>query len=281
MARKKKEETPAPGSPAWMATFSDLMNLLLTFFILLFSMSSVDAAKFEEIAASLNASFSIFDSGAPSITEGGLVSSGISQLDQIDNYQQNMNENQDESDTNNEITEEELQGKYDEMQSEATENLGEEIEEELKNEGLLSGDYEGFIDMEITSQYVALTLNGSILYDSGRAEIKNEALTFLDKLGNVIARYGENIVEIRGYTDTVPVSAGNKYADNMELSQARAYSVYRYLVNQKNMSEDMMECSGRGEHDPIATNETAEGRALNRRVEIRIYNEIYSQASSQ
>ena len=271
MAKKKKEAPPAPGAPAWMATFSDLMNLLLTFFILLFSMSSVDVAKFEEIAASLNASFSIFDSGAPAITEGGLISSGVSQLNQLDNYQSSMGSNQDESDTNEEISDEELKDKYDEMQSEQTEELGGKIEEDLDAEGLLSGEYEGFIDMEITSQYVTLTLNGSVLFESGKAYIKSDASVFVNKLGDVLKGYDSNLIEIKGFTDSIPVSANNKYADNMELSQARAYSVYKFLVDSKHMSEDSMECAGRGEQEPIASNDTPEGRALNRRVEIRIY----------
>ena len=271
MAKKKKEAPPAPGAPAWMATFSDLMNLLLTFFILLFSMSSVDVAKFEEIAASLNASFSIFDSGAPAITEGGLISSGISQLTQLDNYQTSMGSNQDEGDSDEEISDEELKDKYDEMQSEQTEQLGGKLEEDLEGEGLLAGEYEGFIDMEITSQYVTLTLNGSVLFDSGKAYIKSDASVFISKLGDVLKRYDGNLIEIKGFTDSVPVSANNKYADNMELSQARAYSVYKFLVDSKHMSEESMECSGRGEQEPIASNDTKEGRALNRRVEIRIY----------
>ena len=271
MAKKKKEAAPAPGAPAWMATFSDLMNLLLTFFILLFSMSSVDVSKFEEIAASLNASFSIFDSGAPAITEGGLISSGVSQLSQLDNYYTSMGQNQNEDDTKDEMTEEEVKDKYEEMQSDATEELGGKVEEDLEAEGLLDGDYEGFIDMEITSQYVTLTLNGSVLFDSGKAEIKSDASVFIGKLGDVLKGYDENLIEIRGYTDSVPVSAANKYADNMELSQARAYSVYKFLVKNKHMSEESLECSGRGEQEPIATNDTKEGRALNRRVEIRIY----------
>ena len=67
---KKKQDTPPAGSPAWMATFSDLMNLLLCFFVLLFSMSSVDQEKFTKIVASLQSSFSILPQGGASIEIG-------------------------------------------------------------------------------------------------------------------------------------------------------------------------------------------------------------------
>ncbi len=267
---KKKQDEPKKGAPEWQTTFSDLMNLLLCFFILLFSMSSVDASKFEQIAQSLSASFSIFDNGAPAITEGSLVSSGVSQLNQLNKYHESMGTNKDEHESDT-ITDNELIGKYDEMQSEATEELGEEVEGDLKNEGLLSGDYDGYIDMETTSQYVTLNLNGSILFDSGYATIKKDARTFLDKLGEVLKRYGKHHIEVIGFTDSVPVRGGSKYADNMELSQARAYSVYKFLVKEKGMSEEKLECAGRGEQEPIASNDTEEGRAMNRRVEIRIY----------
>ena len=272
MARKKGGDIIVTGSPAWMATFSDLMNLLLCFFILLFSMSSVDAAKFEEIAASLSSSFSIFDSGSPSIIEGSLVSSGVSQLTQLDSYQESMGKNEDEDDST--LDSGEIKDKYDEMQSEATGDLKDKLEDELGKEGLLTGDYDGFIDIDFTSQYVTLTLNGAILFDSGNASIKNSAMGFVDKLGDVLTSYKENQIEIKGFTDTVPVGSGSKYKDNMELSQARAYSVYKFLVVTKNMSEDKLECAGRGEQEPIASNDTEEGRALNRRVEIRIYSII-------
>ena len=69
MARKQKAPEAGGGSPAWMATFSDLMNLLLCFFVLLFSMSTIDAEKFAEVVASLQSSFSIFDGGSSSITD--------------------------------------------------------------------------------------------------------------------------------------------------------------------------------------------------------------------
>ena len=86
MARKKKEDTPAPGSPAWMATFSDLMNLLLCFFVLLFSMSSVDAGKAEALIQSLAQTFSIFDGGGSSFGEGNMISNGADQLTNLDEY---------------------------------------------------------------------------------------------------------------------------------------------------------------------------------------------------
>ena len=76
MAKKRQEDPPA-GSPAWMATFSDLMNLLLCFFVLLFSMSTVDAAKFEAVAKSFQQTISILPGGAQAIGDGILVSGSI------------------------------------------------------------------------------------------------------------------------------------------------------------------------------------------------------------
>ena len=85
MAKKKQEEAPK-GTPAWMATFSDLMNLLLCFFVLLFSMSTVEEEKFQEVIASMQSSFSILPSGGSSIGEGQMISSGVSQLEMFDTY---------------------------------------------------------------------------------------------------------------------------------------------------------------------------------------------------
>ena len=82
---KRKEDPPKPAA-AWMATFSDLMNLLLCFFVLLFSMSTLDAAKFEQLAASFSDSFSIFSAGSTSIGEGLFVCNGLIQLNELDVY---------------------------------------------------------------------------------------------------------------------------------------------------------------------------------------------------
>ena len=84
---KRKEKPPEEGSPAWMATFSDLMNLLLCFFVLLFASSSVDEGKIQRIAASFNdISFSILESGSISLEEGPVVSGGVTQLPGIESF---------------------------------------------------------------------------------------------------------------------------------------------------------------------------------------------------
>ena len=101
MARKKQEEA-AKGSPAWMATFSDLMNLLLCFFVLLFSMSTVDAEKFEAVVASLQSSFSVLPAGGSSVGEGELISSGVSQLKDFSMFFEQFNSEGEENDSETE-----------------------------------------------------------------------------------------------------------------------------------------------------------------------------------
>lgn len=267
MAKRKPEEPPK-GAPAWQSTFADLMNLLLCFFVMLFSMSSIDAQKFELMAASFNQTFSIFSAGATAIGDGVLVSMGVSQLNELDNYINSTGR-----DAEGEIIPEDLQSASEMMEQaklEASEELAEKVEEALKEKNL---DKE--IDIEFTAQYVQLTLNGALLFDSGSVELKGEALPILDQVGIILQRYSTGTIEIEGHTDNVPMS-GAKYSNNDELSNGRALSVFYYLKENTTLDPANMKHSGMGEYVPIADNSTAEGRAMNRRVEIRIYNSLSS-----
>ena len=105
MARKKKQEAPAPGSPAWMATFSDLMNLLLCFFVLLFAMSSVDTAKFNELAQSFANTFNVFKAGGAFFGDGNLVANGATQLNNLDEFKATMGEESDSDEEKDKIYE--------------------------------------------------------------------------------------------------------------------------------------------------------------------------------
>lgn len=270
---KRKEETPSPGSPAWMSTFSDLMNLLLCFFVLLFSMSTVDEAKYNALVAALNNTFSIFDSGATAIGEGILISNGVSQLNELDKYI-NSTGKLDDGEVDEDRTEQ-FQGTMQE-QLEQYEELMEEVKlqenenlAELIEEAVAESNMSDQIEVGFTAQYVQLTMKGALLFDSGSAQLKDQSLQVLGKVAVILDRYAQGEIEIAGHTDNVPISSSN-YANNEELSSARALSVFYYLMENCNIDPVRFKHSGMGERLPIADNSTEEGRSRNRRVEIRI-----------
>lgn len=265
MAKRKPEEPPK-GAPAWQATFADLMNLLLCFFVMLFSMSSVDAHKFELLAASFNQTFSIFSAGATAIGDGILISNGVSQLNELDEYINSTGKDSEGETVPKDI--EEVIETIEKAKLEESEKLAEKVEEALEEKNL-----EEEIDIEFTSQYVQLTLNGALLFDSGSVELKEESLPLLNQVGIILQKYSEGIIEIEGHTDNVPMS-GAKYSNNDELSNGRALSVFYYLKENTMLDPSAIKHSGMGEYVPIADNSTAEGRAKNRRVEIKIYNSL-------
>lgn len=265
MAKRKPEEPPK-GAPAWQATFADLMNLLLCFFVMLFSMSTMDAQKFELLAASFNQTFSIFSAGATAIGDGFLISNGVSQLNELDDYINSTGKSA-EGDTIPEDLKEAAE-MMEQAKLEASEELAENIEEALEEKKL-----ENEIDIEFTSQFVQLTLNGALLFDSGSTQLKEEALPILNQVGIILQQYSTGTIEIEGHTDNVPMS-GSKYSNNDELSNGRALSVFYYLEENTTLNPANIKHSGMGEYVPVADNSTPEGRAQNRRVEIRIYNSL-------
>lgn len=264
----KKAEEPPKGAPAWQSTFADLMNLLLCFFVLLFSMSTIEQEKFEAIAASFSQAFNIFDGGEMSLGEGALIGDGISQLNELNIFIDSMGVSDDKDKDKEHDKEEDFQEEALKEQMKASEKLAEQIAEALEATGITDQ-----VELNFTSQYVQLTLQGSILFDSGEVVIKEEAIPILDKLGAILERYAGGTIEIEGHTDNVPMH-GAKYSNNDELSDGRALSVFNYLIEHTTLEPARIMHTGRGEYVPVATNETPEGRAKNRRVEIRIYNPL-------
>lgn len=300
MAKKKQEEIKQ-GLPEWQATFSDMMTLLMCFFVMLFSMSSIDAAKFEEVAQSFQQTISIFKGGAKAIGDGILVSNGVSQLNQLDEFfnttgktavsdtdelefkenAQGMQEIAERLGLTEEelkalleelgMTKEELQKLLSNMEEEKmkqSEELAEKIEESLA-ESMMQDK----IDVEFNSNCVILSLSGAFLFDSGQATLKKEAIPVLDKVGVLLAKYADNTIEIEGHTDSVPLNGG-RYENNDVLSSYRALAVFDYLKENAAIDPGVMKHAGRGEYLPVADNSTPEGRAKNRRVEIKIYNSL-------
>ncbi len=271
----KKPEEIKPGLPAWQGTFGDLMNLLLCFFVLLFSMATMDAAKFEEVAASFSSAFGIFSGGEMAIGKGALIGDGVSQLTELSSYVTSMGLAQSGEDSDSEeanvgdMDQEELMEAAEKEQLEASEELAEKIEKALDQ-----GEIDNLVSLNYTSQFVQLTIQGSILFDSGKTDIKEDALPVIDKVGQILESYAGGTIEIEGHTDNIPMSGGGKYANNDELSAGRALSIFYYLCENTNLDPANLVHTGRGQYDPIADNSTDEGRARNRRVEIKIYNPL-------
>lgn len=272
---KRKEDAPPPGCPAWQGTFADLMNLLLCFFVLLFSMSTLDAQKFELIAASFSQSFSVLSGGASAIGDGMMLSNGVSQLNELSEYINSMGAMADstglaslgvsegEEDEENKAKEE-----FEQEQLKEAEQLAERIQEAVDEQKL---DKE--IDINFTSQYVLLTMNGALLFDSGKASIREDAMPVLEKVGKILDRYAKHTIEVEGHTDNIPIS-NSVFKSNNELSSFRALAVFDYLIANTKLDPANIKHSGRGEYIPIADNSTPEGRAKNRRVEIKIYHSL-------
>ncbi len=276
MARKKKAPDGGPGQP-WLNTFADLMNLLLCFFVLLFASSSVDENKFDEIAASFTSTFSIFSAGSTAIGDGVLISNGVSQLNELDKYINStgkMAENDQDAD------------KFDEKQNEAEKSLADSLEDVEKaklerseqlaeqiEEALNENNIADRVEIDFNSQYVQLSLKGAILFNPGSADIADSIVPTLNKVGMILEKYARYEIEIEGHTDNVPEKS-KRFANNDELSSARALSVFYFFTENTSLNPAMMKHTGRGEYLPIADNSTSEGRDRNRRVEIKIYHEL-------
>ena len=126
------------------------------------------------------------------------------------------------------------------------------------------------IGLDVAERGLVITLADNILFDSGKAEIKEDAHSVLDKIVAVIkAKAPDKNIGIEGHTDNVPITHSS-WKSNRELSTARANNVYHYLVDKGGISASRLTTIGYGEFRPIASNDTAAGRAKNRRVEIVI-----------
>ncbi|MFH1128917.1 MAG: OmpA family protein [Candidatus Omnitrophota bacterium] len=126
------------------------------------------------------------------------------------------------------------------------------------------------ISLKMNEKGLVITFVADVLFDSGKAKLKSGAVNGLGKVAKILQ---ENVpqlnIGIEGHTDNVPIKSSG-WKSNWELSTARALSVLHYLVDEKDISPDRVSAIGYGEYKPVASNDSKEGRQLNRRVEIVI-----------
>lgn len=237
--RRRKRDEGKKGSPEWMTIYSDMVTLLLCFFVLLFAFSEIDAQKFQAIMKSFEGSLGVFN-GGKTIEEAPLINA--------DNLPENM--------TTNELKE-----------HEDFIRLKKQIDEYAKEMGL-----ESEIKASIDERGLVIRLLDNVFFDPGKADIKPKAKEVLLYIGDILKMddlVGKN-VKVEGHTDSDPVRDTHKYATNWELSGARASSVARFLIDNKGIDGKKISVAGYSFHRPVAPNDTPENKAKNRRVDIVI-----------
>lgn len=155
---------------------------------------------------------------------------------------------------------EQLSQRLDEL-SKTRKLLEERLSQEIKDKQ---------VRLAMMEKGLVVTFVADVLFDSGKARIRHEAYPILDKVATVLK---ENVPElsigVEGHTDNLPIKHSG-WKSNWELSTARALSVLHYLVEQKGISPERVSAIGYGEYRPVASNDTAAGRQMNRRVEVVI-----------
>lgn len=224
----------------WMTTFSDLVTLLLTFFVLLFSMSSMDDQKLKIAFQNFGGS-----SGLLSFRDYREISRPMDVM--IEGLHKSLGEKV--------------------VLSDDIHSDPEDIDtRELKNSGNLLVLYP-------LSDGLKMAFGANFLFPPGQTDIREEVLPTLSKIAKFISISGYQVY-IDGHTDNTPITHDN-YSSNEDLSIARAFTIRNHLIRLERISPDLISLTGYGDIKPIASNDLPEGREKNRRVEIILKNQSY------
>ncbi len=234
--KKKKEQGCPPGPPKWIVQFADLMSLLLVFFILLLSMSTLDAKKVSEAIGSLSLAMSVLEGGT--MTE--VSPERIQQATPI-----------------------EPQVETAEIVNRVTVTIS-EFNEIIRRQG-----GEETIQVQEAIDGFMIQLPAGLLFRPGSAELySGDSRLFLRRIAMMVDTMPADLeLVVRGHTDSAELPPGSAFRDNWSLSTARSVSVVQELVG-GGVDPKRVSAAGHAEHRPIATNDTEQGRARNRRVEI-------------
>lgn len=251
MRKKKPEEQE--GIAEWMLTYSDLVTLLLTFFIMLFSMSTIDKQKYMEIASSLKSTFLHLSNDNFFDNRGDAIFSITQQDNAIDKEHQNK-----ENDPAFKTAEELAAQAFREKQ---LDELKEELESTINDLGL-----NNLISIVEEKKSLILRFDSVLLFDTGSADIRQSSEGVLQKLGMAFKELDYEII-VQGHTDDRPINT-QLFPSNWELSTKRATNVVIFLVNKCGLDPGKLSAQGHAEFKPIRPNDTEANREKNRRIDI-------------
>lgn len=238
MSRKKLRITRENGDsgPGWLTTFNDLVTLLMVFFVLLFTMGSMDAKKLKDFQYALQSGLGILSAGSQvSIA----VKDSRQDPDKIEVLVQDEGEVEAEG------------------QQDADNPLDDLLNDLIQEPG---------INVRYSNQGAHITFEDFLLFDFGKADINAGGLAFLDKMAALIHKIPYP-VRVEGHTDNVPIHTA-RFPSNWELSIARAVNVVKYFAETGTINPQRLSAVGYGDTRPLVPNDSAAHRSRNRRVEI-------------
>jgi chemotaxis protein MotB len=223
----------------WLLTYSDLITLLLAFFVIMYGISSADAQKFTKLSAAMRRAFNV------GVLQGDPSASILDQTTGISTEA----------------------GSAEDMSASAMEldTIFNEMGSVLQDEYFADR-----VSVGVRDDGVAISVSGNLLFASGRADLRPDAIKLLQAVGRVLNQL-PNPVRVEGYTDDVPPS-GTEFPTNWELSGARAVAVVRYLTEIEGIDPSRLSAVAYSQYRPVAPNDSARDRAKNRRSEIVILN---------
>lgn len=244
MARRRHHEEPE-NHERWLVSYADFITLLFAFFVVMYSISSINEGKYKILSESLTGVFNQPDRSIKPIPVG----------------EERPRSGDPERPTHNE---EDADASLRDIAASVREAFG----------GLIQSDQ---MTVRGNEMWIELELSSSLLFPSGDALPNNQAFEIIEKVAKILAPY-ENPVKVEGFTDNLPIQTA-EFPTNWELSAARAASIVRMLA-MDGVNPARLAAVGYGEFQPVADNTTAQGRARNRRVVLVISRDLDTRRSS-
>lgn len=262
------------GLPPWLATFADLMALLMCFFVLLLSFSEMDVIKYKQVAGSMREAFGVQREVESDIMPKGTsvvaqeFSPGKPQPTPIEQMrQQTTDETRDNLDWSDSEKKDPGEGEQEEEALDP-ELVEDDAQQRFIREALQEEVERGLVEIETEPGTTIIRIQEKGSFPSGRADLTSEFEPVMAKIAGVLEAT-EGGISVAGHTDDVPIST-RRFRSNWELSAARSVTVAHALLRYAELDPDRFRVEGYADAEPLAPNATSRGRALNRRVEILV-----------
>jgi len=251
----KRREEKEPNHERWLLTYSDLITLLMIFFVVMYASSTVSTDKYKKLSQSLNMAFD-GGGGKTIIGDSTAISVAVPDNKVIDK-----------------MPEEDVSAINKALEENQMEKLKKSVDNYLKQNGLSNN-----VSTKIDERGLQVSLNSNLFFDSGKADIKPQSIKQLISIGKILNKV-DNYVRIEGHTDSTPIN-NFEFRSNWQLSAVRATNVTELLISQAGIIPKKISAVAYGEYRPVATNNTEVGKAKNRTVDIIILSSKFSKTEN-